>query len=38
VAVGNVPMAHQVGWIAGYAKRCRGWFDPYKFIQSRRGE
>ncbi len=36
VAVGNVPMSAQVGWIAGYAKRCRGWFDPYKFIEARR--
>jgi len=36
VSVGNVPMAHQVGWITGYRKGCRGWFDPYEYIKDRR--
>ncbi|MBN2490124.1 MAG: peptidoglycan DD-metalloendopeptidase family protein [Planctomycetes bacterium] len=35
VAVGNVPMGDQVGWIAGYAPNCRGWFDPYKFLRDK---
>lgn len=33
VNVGNVPISAQVDWIKGYAKRTRGWFDPYKYIQ-----
>lgn len=35
MAVGNVPLAHQVGWIAGNAKGCRGWLEPKKFIEAR---
>ena len=35
VAVGNVKMPQQVAWISGYMPRCRGWHDPYKFIQDR---
>jgi len=35
VSVGNVPMASQVDWIKGYAKRTRGWFKPSDFIEAR---
>ncbi|MHC4514534.1 MAG: peptidoglycan DD-metalloendopeptidase family protein [Planctomycetota bacterium] len=35
VHVGNVTMPQQVGWITGYRKGCRGWFDPYKYITAR---
>jgi murein DD-endopeptidase MepM/ murein hydrolase activator NlpD len=33
--VGNVKLPQQVSWITGYAKGCRGWFDPRTFLEPR---